>query len=60
MTKVKVATIDCTPTWRAILPLLLTGYTEGTDKGRQIAIEELNRMADLADRFVAYQKDQTK
>lgn len=44
-----VGTIDLTPTWAGILPLLLAGVTDGTDTGRRIAKEELARMAALAD-----------
>lgn len=48
-----VRVIDVTPTWRAILPILLMGYENANAEGRQIALEELQRMADLADRCVA-------
>jgi hypothetical protein len=47
-------TIDITPTWRGILPLLLAGYTEGNESGRAAAIEELYRMADAADFWNAH------
>lgn len=52
-----VKTIDCTPTWIAILPMLLAGYEDGSATSRQIAKEELERMAKLADLYVASQKD---
>lgn len=42
--------IDLTPTWSAILPLLLEGFENGTPESRGFAIEELKRMALLADR----------
>tara|TARA_R100000656_G_scaffold123943_1_gene101108 strand:+ start:265 stop:474 length:210 start_codon:yes stop_codon:yes gene_type:complete len=46
-------TIDCTPTWRGILPALLLIYTEAeTVKARAEAFDELVKMASLADRFV--------
>ncbi len=51
-----VRTVDCTPDWRGILPLLLAALTDGTAEGRKIAREELQRMADVADKAIAYQK----
>ena len=47
--KTKIRTIDCTPTWRGVLPLLLVAYQDGTPTRRAMAMEELCRMADLAD-----------
>jgi hypothetical protein len=49
-------TIDMTPTWHGILPMLLTGWTDGNATGRKIALEELQRMARLADAYVAEHK----
>lgn len=46
-------TIDITPTWRSILQPILVLLEIGTVEGKQIAREELERMADLADRYVA-------
>lgn len=46
-------TIDITPTWRAVLPVYLAAHENGNFTGRKIALEELNRMAKLADEFVA-------
>jgi hypothetical protein len=48
--------IDLTPTWRGIIPLLLAGIESGTDKGRAIALAELARMADAADKWNAHVK----
>lgn len=45
----KVETIDATPTWAAILPILCAALENGTDEGRRIARAELQRMAALAD-----------
>ena len=45
-------TIDCTPTWTDILPMLLLVLHEGDATGRAWAKEELGRMAALADRAV--------
>lgn len=39
--------IDLTPTWESILPVLL----ESAAKGNQDSIEELKRMAKLADGY---------
>lgn len=42
--------IDCTPTWEGILPLLIEGLK---NKNRQVyenSMEELKRMARLADK----------
>jgi hypothetical protein len=46
-----VRTIDVTPTWRAIVPILLMGIENGNADGRKIAMEEIYRMADAADAF---------
>lgn len=51
-----VRTVDCTPTWRGILPMLLLAYADGNANGRKIAFEELGRMADIADDAVAASK----
>lgn len=53
-------TIDITPTWSGILPLLLVAYSEGTDKGRASALAELRRMAALADLYGAHQQAEAK
>ncbi len=47
--KKHVVMIDLTPTWQGILPLLLAALEDGTDQGKQIAREELQRMAKAAD-----------
>lgn len=44
-----VEVIEMTPTWGAILPVLLAAMEHGTDKGRDSARVELTRMAELAD-----------
>ena len=56
--KKSLGTIDLTPTWRAIVPLLIEGLTNGTPEGNRIAREELHRMAGLADKYVESQKEQ--
>ena len=49
--------IDATPTWEGILPLYIGGIEGGTYEGRKSAMEELYRMARLADMQVAAEKD---
>ncbi|PZR35790.1 hypothetical protein [Caulobacter segnis] len=46
-------TIDLTPTWRAVLPIIATALTEGTPEGAKLAREELRRMAEAADQWNA-------
>lgn len=41
--------VDVTPTWRAIVPLLIAAVEAGSGEARK----ELYRMAELADRYVA-------
>lgn len=48
--------IDVTPTWAAILPMLRLAAENGNATGRGIAWEELARMADAADRWNAAAK----
>ena len=50
-------TIDATPTWEGILPLYIAGIESGTFEGVKNATEELYRMARLADKYVAAEKD---
>jgi hypothetical protein len=45
----QVDTIDFTPKWRSILPMLLVTLRDGTPEGQRMATEELERMADAAD-----------
>lgn len=44
-----VGTIDITVTWEAALPILIAGLVNGTTEGRRLAIEQLGRMAEIAD-----------
>jgi len=49
--------IDCTPTWRGILPALLLIWTRAeTAATQQEAMDELMRMATLADQYVVARK----
>lgn len=45
-----INTVDITPTWRGVLPILIAGLQDGSREGQRIARIELERMADLADR----------
>lgn len=47
----KARTIDITPTWRGLLPVFLALIESGTAEGRKTAREELQRMAEAADKF---------
>ena len=49
----EVRYIDVTPTWSAILPVLLFGLEAGTPEGRRLARVELARMAQAADAYNA-------
>lgn len=51
-----VRTIDATPTWAAILPMLRHAAENGTAEGRAIVWEELARMARAADKWNAAAK----
>ena len=51
--KNEVETVDATPTWEGLLPLYLMSYENGANEGRRAALEELQRMAQLADAYVA-------
>ena len=43
--------IDVTPTWRAVVPILIAALRDGTDEGHRAATAELYRMADIIDRM---------
>lgn len=44
------------PTWEAVLPIYLMAYENGEHKGRAAALSELQRMAKLADLYLAAKK----
>jgi hypothetical protein len=52
-----VEVVDVTPTWGAVARIIELGLTHGNATGRQIAREELARMAAIADSAVAAAKD---
>ena len=51
--------IDVTPTWSAVLPLLLAGMEHGTNEARDAAKIELRRMAAAADKWNAHARKDT-
>jgi len=55
-----VGFIDMTPTWEEILPTYLVILRDGNAQGQRSAIEELTRMAKLADAYVAEHKNDAK
>ena len=50
-------TIDVTPTWRALIPVMIAVIENGTAEGRKLVISELYRMADIADQAVKDAQD---
>lgn len=48
--------VDVTPTWRAILPMLLAAHDSDSFKAAKEAETELRRMSDLADVYVKLAK----
>lgn len=53
-----VTEIDMTPTWSGLLPGLIAMLQNGTHASIQIASEELQKMAKLADQQVSQTKNQ--
>lgn len=51
--KVHIATIDCTPTWQAVLPVMIQALEGKKQEGRDAAAAELLNMAKIADEYVA-------
>jgi hypothetical protein len=49
-------TIDITPTWAAVMPILLAALEDGTDEGKRIARAELTRLAGVVDGMNAHAK----
>lgn len=45
--------IDVTPTWSGMLHSLVAVIQDGNAEGKKLAMDELKRMAELADRYVA-------
>ena len=53
-----IATIDCSPTWEGILPVLLEGLKSDNNEIYRNNMEELQRMAQLADAYNKMVKNQ--
>jgi hypothetical protein len=51
--------LELTPTWAAVLPILLAGVERGDQKAREAAKIELRRMADAADKWNARNQPET-
>lgn len=49
-------TIDTTPTWSSILPVLVAVIEDSNAIGKINAIKELERMAKIADKHIEYLK----
>lgn len=56
----EVETIEETPTWEGLMPLYLMAYENGESSGRAASLAELQRMAKLADLYVASKKGGAK
>lgn len=50
-------TVDLTPTWAAIMPAIVAALTDGTEKGRELAREELMDLARRVDALNATPRD---
>lgn len=50
-------TIDLTPKWAGLIRVFVAAIRDGTDEGRRIAIDELNRLAAFADEMNARPTD---
>jgi len=46
-------TIDLTPTWKTAATIYATTLKDGTDKGKQMAFEEVQKMGELIDNLQA-------
>ncbi len=55
--KTLIGTIDCTPTWKSLVPWLITTIQSGSPISYQMAMEGLEGMAEAADKYVELQKD---
>jgi hypothetical protein len=56
MTTKTVTYVDITPMWSEILPALLNMHKSESELGHTVAVDELTRMAKLADKYVAHLK----
>lgn len=52
----EIGTIDLAPSWQGILPALLAGLELGSDEGKRLAMQQLEKMAQAADAYNALVK----
>lgn len=52
----QIGTVNITPTWSAIVPVLIAVLEDGTPEGKKMAKEEIQRMAMLLDLINAERK----
>lgn len=53
----RAGTIDLTPTWTGVLPIIIYALENGTEEGKRMAKLELKTMAEAADRYNASVKE---
>jgi hypothetical protein len=58
MSNQTLKTIDVTPTWSAMLPVLITLLQGKNAEGREAATKELKKMAKALDNYNAHANDQ--
>ncbi len=56
----EIETVEMAPTWEGLLPIYLMSYENGKSSGRAASLAELQRMAKLADLYVASKKGGAK
>lgn len=56
----EIRTINLMPSWQSMAGLLVTLIENGDAEGRRTAIEELNKMAKLADAYVGGQSNEPR
>jgi hypothetical protein len=44
-----IKTVDCTPTWKGIMPAIIAVLEDGTPEGKRLAKEELMDLAAKVD-----------
>lgn len=49
--------VDLTPTWQGMMPAMRLMIESGTPESASIAWQEIERMAKIADRYIATQKE---
>jgi hypothetical protein len=53
-------TFDCTPTWESLLPAMIHLIESGGKSSSQVAKEELQKMAQAADKYNVLVQSKTK